>query len=56
MLMFLADYEIQADRIKGAPLRSAVVGWVSSLVLELAAGTTLVSVTRPEDGLSFFTA
>ena len=52
MLMFLAGYEIQADRIKGAPLRSALVGWAGSLVLGLAAGITLVSVTRPEDGLS----
>lgn len=52
MLMFLAGYEIQADRIKGAPLRSALVGWMGSLVLGLAAGITLVSVTRPEDGLS----
>ena len=52
MLMFLAGYEIQVDRIKGAPLRSAVVGWATSLVLGLAAGITLVSVARPEDSLS----
>ena len=52
MLMFLAGYEIQLDSIKGAPLRSAVVGWATSLVLGLAAGITLVSVARPEDSLS----
>jgi Kef-type K+ transport system membrane component KefB len=52
MLMFLAGYEIQVDRIKGAPLRSAVVGWATSLALGLAAGITLVSVARPEDTVS----
>ena len=52
MLMFLAGYEIQVSRIKGTPLRSAAVGWVSSLALGFAVGIALVSVARPEDSLS----
>lgn len=48
LLLFLAGYEVQLERIKGPPLRSAVVGWTTSLVIGLAAGIVLVEVARPE--------
>lgn len=38
LLMFLAGYEIDFDRIRGAPMRLAGVGWLASLVLGLACG------------------
>ena len=33
MLFFFAGYEIDFDRIRGSPLRLAVLGWLLSLVL-----------------------
>ena len=50
MLMFLAGYEVQVDRLKGSPLRAAVLGWAGSLILGISAGLVLVSATRPEAG------
>ncbi|MCP2338651.1 cation:proton antiporter [Actinomadura rupiterrae] len=41
MLMFMAGYEIEFDRIRGGPLREGLTGWVLSLVLGLAAGGLL---------------
>ncbi|NUS56551.1 MAG: cation:proton antiporter [Streptomycetaceae bacterium] len=41
MLMFLAGFEIDVPRIKGAPLRSAVAVWFVSLGLGLAAGLAM---------------
>jgi Kef-type K+ transport system membrane component KefB len=38
VLMFLAGYEIEFDRIKGSPLRLAISGWVVSLCLGLGIG------------------
>jgi Kef-type K+ transport system membrane component KefB len=38
MLMFLAGSEIDYQKIKGKPLRLAVVGWMISLALGLVAG------------------
>ena len=41
-LMFLAGFEIDVDRIKGAPLRRATAGWFLSLALGLAIAGVLV--------------
>ncbi len=41
MLFFMAGYEIDFARLKGAPLRLGVVGWIASLALGLAAGAFL---------------
>jgi Kef-type K+ transport system membrane component KefB len=38
ILMFLAGYEIEFDRVRGRPLQLAASGWLMSLVLGLAAG------------------
>ncbi|MBO2455149.1 cation:proton antiporter [Actinomadura barringtoniae] len=38
VLMFLAGYEIEFDRIRGGPLKLAVSGWLVSLCLGLGAG------------------
>ncbi|WP_436777729.1 cation:proton antiporter [Yinghuangia sp. YIM S09857] len=46
MLMFLAGYEIDVPRIKGAPLRAAVGGWAVSLVLGLGAGLLMSLVVE----------
>lgn len=42
-LMFLAGYDLELDRIKGPPLRLAVLGWVLSLGLALGFAFVLVS-------------
>lgn len=41
VLMFLAGYEIDYQKIKGRPLRLAVGGWLISLALGLTAGLAL---------------
>jgi flagellin-like protein len=42
-LMFLAGFELELDRLKGPPIRLAVVGWFFSLVLALGVAFALVS-------------
>ncbi len=42
-LMFLAGYELDLNRVKGRPLRLAVLGWAMSFVLALFVGYVLVS-------------
>ena len=44
MLFFFAGYEIDFDRIKGAPLRLALIGWAISLALAYAIGGVLAAV------------
>ena len=44
MLFFFAGYEIDFDRIKGAPLRLALIGWAISLGLAYAIGGVLAVV------------
>ena len=41
MLFFFAGYEIDFERIRGAPLRLAAIGWVLSLVLAYSLGGLL---------------
>lgn len=41
VLMFLAGYEIDFERIAGSPLRRAVIGWLVSLVIGLVAGVAI---------------
>ena len=41
MLFFFAGYEIDFERIRGAPLKLAAVGWVISLVLAYSLGGIL---------------
>jgi Kef-type K+ transport system membrane component KefB len=41
MLFFFAGYEIDFDRIRGVPLRLAILGWVISLALAYAIGGLL---------------
>jgi Kef-type K+ transport system membrane component KefB len=41
MLFFFAGYEIDFERIRGSPLRLAVMGWVLSLVLAYSLGGLL---------------
>ncbi len=43
MLFFFAGYEIDFDRIRGAPLRLAVIGWGISLVLAYSIGGILAA-------------
>lgn len=45
MLMFLAGYEIDFDRLQGTPLRLAGVGWLCSLVLGLGFGILIHGFT-----------
>ena len=52
LLMFLAGYEIQLDRVAGAPLRSAARGWAGSLLVGLSAGVLIVTAARPEDSIT----
>lgn len=47
-VMFLAGYELEYQRIRGAPLRSAVWGWAASLAL--GAGLGLL-IAGSDDGL-----
>jgi Kef-type K+ transport system membrane component KefB len=41
MLFFFAGYEIDYERVKGAPLRLAVLGWALSLILAFSIGGVL---------------
>ncbi len=41
MLFFLAGYEVDADRVRGAPLRSAVTGWGLSVVIAVGGALTV---------------
>ena len=41
MLFFFAGYEIDFERIRGSPLRLAVLGWLLSLVLAYSLGALL---------------
>ena len=43
MLFFFAGYEIDFERIRGSPLRLAVLGWFLSLVLAYALGGLLAA-------------
>ena len=43
MLFFFAGYEIDFDRLRGAPLRLAVIGWLLSLVLAYGIGGALAA-------------
>ncbi len=43
MLFFFAGYEIDFDRIKGAPLKLGIVGWIISLGLAYAIGGALAA-------------
>lgn len=45
LLMFLAGYEIDVPRIKGRPLRSALIGWFVSVALGLGAGLAVAATT-----------
>ena len=50
-LIFLAGYELDLQRIRGAPLRLAMVGWLLSLAIGLGAAFTLVSTGLARDTL-----
>ena len=43
MLFFFAGYEIDFERIRGAPLKLALVGWVISLAIAYAVGGLLAA-------------
>lgn len=43
LLFFFAGYEIDLDRIRGVPLRLAILGWVVSLALAYALGGILAA-------------
>src|SRR3954468_9426116 len=44
MLFFFAGYEIDIDRIRGQPLRIALVGWAMSLAIAYALGGVLAAL------------
>ncbi|MEO5874633.1 MAG: cation:proton antiporter [Streptosporangiaceae bacterium] len=46
LLMFLAGYELEFDRIRGGPLRLAVGGWLCSVLLGLLCGFLLRGQTE----------
>jgi Kef-type K+ transport system membrane component KefB len=46
LLMFLAGFEADPERIRGRPLRLASYGWLISLVLALGAGVLLMVTGR----------
>ena len=50
-LMFLAGFELELDRLRGPPIRLAVVGWLISLGLALAIAFALVSTGLALDTL-----
>jgi Kef-type K+ transport system membrane component KefB len=50
-LMFLAGYELDLQRIRGAPLKLATLGWLISLVIGLGAAFALVSTGLARDTL-----
>ncbi|NUR82827.1 MAG: cation:proton antiporter [Nonomuraea sp.] len=45
VLMFMAGYEIEFDRIRGRPIRLATIGWLVSLVLGMAFGMVIAGFT-----------
>jgi Kef-type K+ transport system membrane component KefB len=50
-LMFLAGFEIDLPRIRGAPLNRALAGWGISLVIGVAIGVALIPVDGARSGL-----
>ena len=44
MLFFFAGYEIDIERIRGEPLRLAIVGWALSLAIAYSLGGILAAV------------
>jgi Kef-type K+ transport system membrane component KefB len=50
-LFFFAGYEIQFDRIKGAPLRLAIVGWLITLVIAYSVSSVLMAAGVVLSGL-----
>jgi Kef-type K+ transport system membrane component KefB len=52
LLLFMAGYEIDFRRIRGAPLGSAVTGWFASLALGLLCGLLLGVVIGGGDALT----
>lgn len=50
-LMFLAGFELELSRLKGPPIRLAVVGWLMSLALALGIAFILVSTGLALDTL-----
>jgi Kef-type K+ transport system membrane component KefB len=50
-LLFLAGLEIDFDRLRGRPLRLAVLGFVVSFAIALAVGAGLSAAGQVEDGL-----
>jgi Kef-type K+ transport system membrane component KefB len=50
-LIFLAGYELDLQRIRGAPLRLATIGWLMSLAIGLGAAFALVSSGLARDTL-----
>jgi Kef-type K+ transport system membrane component KefB len=48
-LIFLAGYELDLQKIRGAPLRLATIGWLVSLVVGLGAAFALVSTGLARD-------
>ncbi|MFI6598107.1 cation:proton antiporter [Nonomuraea sp. NPDC050536] len=45
MLLFMAGYEIEFDRIKGRPIRLATIGWLVSLAAGMLFGLALAGFT-----------
>ena len=56
LLFFFAGYEIDFERIKGAPLRLAVLGWGMTLALSYGAGALLAAAGVIVSGLYTGTA
>ena len=50
-LIFLAGYELDLQRIRGAPLRLATIGWLLSLLIGLGAAFAMVSTGLARDTL-----
>src|SRR5829696_7126606 len=50
-LFFFAGYEIQFDKIRGAPLKLAAIGWVITLVLAYALAGALAAAGIVLSGL-----
>ncbi|MFW5417582.1 cation:proton antiporter [Nocardiopsis sp. CNT-189] len=46
LLMFMAGYEIDFDRIKGRPLRRALLAWLCSVALGAAAGVLFFGASQ----------
>ena len=57
LLMFLAGYEIDFDRIRGAPVKLAGLGWLSVVIFHsgarLAGGIWMAIGRQPASGLIF---